>query len=287
MSDAGDADRRCGARSRRSCRRHRRIPRSERGDSRLARGWSCESWVPRSTRGGSFRWSDHVLRHAVVVGPKGPLSGGLSAPSGGRCPCGPWLRLYVAHGAIIPGLILGLCAVHAALIKRHGIAPSPSAAQREVAREPREPFTHHLRRLGALTLVLLGALGVLGGRTIGAALPARLQPRASRGVRADPRTLARRGRAGPRVVHRRPSRVRAGDDLHPLNVGDGRSRQYEPPGGAFTTPAELARSIKLPHAPPSARALPPRPLPPTARPSAVWRAPGAVGRRSGAAGWSW
>jgi ubiquinol-cytochrome c reductase cytochrome b subunit len=69
------------------------------------------------------------------------------------------IRLFVAHVAIIPGLILGLFAFHAVLVKRHGISPSPSVP--DAPRESREPFTHHLRRLGALALVLLGALGVL------------------------------------------------------------------------------------------------------------------------------
>ena len=36
------------------------------------------------------------------------------------------VRLYVAHVAIIPGLILMLFAVHAMLIKRHAISPKPT-----------------------------------------------------------------------------------------------------------------------------------------------------------------
>lgn len=66
-------------------------------------------------------------------------------------------RLYVAHIAIIPGLILGLVAVHAMLVKRHGISPHPVLG--ETAAEPREPFTHHLRRIGTFGLVLLALLG--------------------------------------------------------------------------------------------------------------------------------
>ena len=68
-------------------------------------------------------------------------------------------RLYAAHVAIIPGLILGLFAVHGALIKRHGISTSPTVP--DGPQEPREPFTHHLRRLGAFALVLVAGLGVL------------------------------------------------------------------------------------------------------------------------------
>lgn len=69
------------------------------------------------------------------------------------------VRLYVAHVAIIPGLILGLLAVHFLLVKRHGISPHPAVAA--TAAEPREPFTRHLRRLGAFGLALIGVLIVL------------------------------------------------------------------------------------------------------------------------------
>lgn len=68
-------------------------------------------------------------------------------------------RLYVAHIAIIPGLLLGLFAVHGALIKRHGISPSPTVP--DEPGEVREPFTHHLRRVAALALVLFAFVGVL------------------------------------------------------------------------------------------------------------------------------
>ena len=70
------------------------------------------------------------------------------------------VRLYVAHVAIVPGLILGLLAVHFLLIKRHGISPHPAIP--DAPAEPSEPFTHHLRRLGAFSLVLVGGLLVLG-----------------------------------------------------------------------------------------------------------------------------
>ena len=69
------------------------------------------------------------------------------------------LRLYVAHVAILPLLLVALFVVHAALIKRHGISPHPRVP--DAPAEPREPFTHHLRRIGAFGLVLLGVLGVL------------------------------------------------------------------------------------------------------------------------------
>ena len=70
-------------------------------------------------------------------------------------------RLYVAHVVIIPVLLLGLLGLHAALIKRHGISPHPALADDVAATEPREPFTHHLRRIGAFALVLLGGLAVV------------------------------------------------------------------------------------------------------------------------------
>ena len=77
-------------------------------------------------------------------------------------------RLYVAHIAIIPGLLLGLFALHGMLIKRHGISPHPVLG--DALAEPREPFTHHLRRIGAFGLVVIGALAaaaVLWPRGIG------------------------------------------------------------------------------------------------------------------------
>jgi len=68
-------------------------------------------------------------------------------------------RLYVAHVAIIPGLILVLVTIHALLVKRHGISPDPRVP--DASQEPREPFTHHLRRVAAFGFVVLGILGVL------------------------------------------------------------------------------------------------------------------------------
>lgn len=68
------------------------------------------------------------------------------------------VRLYVAHVAVIPGLILGLLAVHFLLIKRHGISADPATG----ATGPTAPFTHHLRRLAGFTLIAVGILGVLG-----------------------------------------------------------------------------------------------------------------------------
>jgi len=72
------------------------------------------------------------------------------------------VRLYVAHVAIIPGLILGLLAVHFLLVKRHGISPHPAIPDAPAEPvEPVEPFTHHLRRLEAFGLALVGGLLVL------------------------------------------------------------------------------------------------------------------------------
>lgn len=85
------------------------------------------------------------------------------------------VRLYVAHVAIIPGLILGLLAVHFLLVKRHGISPDPAIP--DVPAEPREPFTHHLRRLGAFGLALVGGLVVLA-----ALFPPRVGPTPVEGI---------------------------------------------------------------------------------------------------------
>ncbi|WP_454852327.1 cytochrome b N-terminal domain-containing protein [Promicromonospora soli] len=67
------------------------------------------------------------------------------------------VRLYVAHVSLIPGLILVLLVLHALLVKRHKISPPPDNP--DETGEPLAPFTHHLRRVGALGLVLLGGLG--------------------------------------------------------------------------------------------------------------------------------
>ncbi len=69
------------------------------------------------------------------------------------------VRLYMAHVSLIPILILGLLVLHALLVKRHKISPLPSNP--EATGEAVGPFTHHLRRIGTLGLVLLAGLSVL------------------------------------------------------------------------------------------------------------------------------
>jgi ubiquinol-cytochrome c reductase cytochrome b subunit len=69
------------------------------------------------------------------------------------------VRLYVAHVSMIPMLILGLLVLHTLLIKRHKISPSPSNP--DATGETMAPFTHHLRRVLTLGLILLGGLSVL------------------------------------------------------------------------------------------------------------------------------
>src|SRR6266508_3452875 len=69
------------------------------------------------------------------------------------------IRLYIAHVSIIPMLILGLLVVHALLVKRHKISPAPRNP--DAAGEPVGPFTHHLRRIATLGLLLLGALSLI------------------------------------------------------------------------------------------------------------------------------
>ena len=76
------------------------------------------------------------------------------------------VRIYGAHVVILPGVILVLITLHGLLVKRHKISPHPSlpadpSGEQAAAQEPTEPFTHHLRRIGAFGLVLAGALGVL------------------------------------------------------------------------------------------------------------------------------
>src|SRR6266511_278037 len=69
------------------------------------------------------------------------------------------VRLYMAHVSLIPVLILGLLVLHALLVKRHKISPLPGNP--EATGEAVGPFTHHLRRIATLGLVLLAGLAVL------------------------------------------------------------------------------------------------------------------------------
>jgi len=76
------------------------------------------------------------------------------------------VRLYGAHVVIIPGLILVLLTLHGLLVKRHRISPHPdlptdASGDQAPPEEPTEPFTHHLRRIGAFGLALTGLLGIL------------------------------------------------------------------------------------------------------------------------------
>ena len=68
------------------------------------------------------------------------------------------LRLYTAHAVILPGLILALFFLHALLVKRHKISPHPFVPPSDF--ESVEPFTNHLKRVGAFGLVLLGLLSL-------------------------------------------------------------------------------------------------------------------------------
>ena len=76
-------------------------------------------------------------------------------------------RLYVAHVSILPVMVTVVLAVHMLLIKRHRISPLPWGDAATVAARDREehsePFTRHLRHIGAWSLVLLGVVLVLSG----------------------------------------------------------------------------------------------------------------------------
>jgi ubiquinol-cytochrome c reductase cytochrome b subunit len=76
------------------------------------------------------------------------------------------VRLYGAHVVMIPGLILVLVTLHGLLVKRHKISPHPAlptdpSGDQAPAEEPTEPFTHHLRRIGAFGLAVTGIIGIL------------------------------------------------------------------------------------------------------------------------------
>lgn len=76
-------------------------------------------------------------------------------------------RLYVAHVSILPLLVAAVLVVHMLLIKRHRISPLPwgdaDAVEARERDEQSEPFTRHLRHIGAWSVVLLGAALVLAG----------------------------------------------------------------------------------------------------------------------------
>jgi ubiquinol-cytochrome c reductase cytochrome b subunit len=69
------------------------------------------------------------------------------------------VRLNNAHVVIIPGLIVVLLVLHTLLIKRHGISSHPAIPARSP--EQTEPFTHHIRRVTAFGMILVGILGLL------------------------------------------------------------------------------------------------------------------------------
>jgi len=91
-------------------------------------------------------------------------------------------RLYVAHVSILPALFVLLFAVHAILIKLHGLAPSAFASQdattRRTAGEPsKATFLEHLVVVGLYGLIGFGVLVFLA-----IAVPAQLGPAPVSGV---------------------------------------------------------------------------------------------------------
>lgn len=69
------------------------------------------------------------------------------------------IRLYSAHVVVLPGAILVLMVLHFLLIKKLHISPDPKNPTEEG--EARGPFTHHMERVAALGLLVLGVLGIL------------------------------------------------------------------------------------------------------------------------------
>ena len=69
------------------------------------------------------------------------------------------VRLYGAHVVMVPGAIFMLMAVHFLLVKKLKISPHPTNPTEQG--EARGPFTHHIERVAAIGLLVLGVLGVL------------------------------------------------------------------------------------------------------------------------------
>jgi ubiquinol-cytochrome c reductase cytochrome b subunit len=101
-----------------------------------------------------FEDLDHNLEISKVLGGVGTFFG-----SGFASNVPIIVRLYGAHVAMIPGLILALMATHFLLVKRHKISPHPDNPQGSGERTG--PFTLHMRRVATFGLLLLGVLGLL------------------------------------------------------------------------------------------------------------------------------
>jgi ubiquinol-cytochrome c reductase cytochrome b subunit len=90
-------------------------------------------------------------------------------------------RFYVAHVSILPVLLFVVLAVHMLLIKRHRVSPLPWGSAEEVKAREREehaePFTSHLKHIGAWSLVLVGVALLLSGLA-----PAGLGPNGVEGI---------------------------------------------------------------------------------------------------------
>ena len=85
------------------------------------------------------------------------------------------VRLYGAHVAMIPTLIIGLMVVHFLLVKRHKISPDPKNPT--AVGERSGSFTLHLRRVAIFGLVVVGILGILA-----VVVPAAIGPTPVEGV---------------------------------------------------------------------------------------------------------
>ncbi len=91
-------------------------------------------------------------------------------------------RLYIAHIAILPILLAALFAVHALLIKLHGLAPNAFAGRTATTRKTAGESSHatFLEHLGAAGLYSLIGLGVLVFLAV--AVPAQLGPAPVTGI---------------------------------------------------------------------------------------------------------
>ncbi|MDP4014515.1 MAG: cytochrome b N-terminal domain-containing protein [Candidatus Nanopelagicales bacterium] len=107
-----------------------------------------------------FEALGHNIAAAELLGPAGSFFTPEFAPD-----ISVLARIYAAHVAIIPILIVVLLFLHVLLIKRHKISPHPllpdTGDGQAPASEPTEPFTQHMRRISAFGLALVGILGLL------------------------------------------------------------------------------------------------------------------------------
>ncbi len=134
--------------------------------------------------GSALKWDQEglegIAHNLAIANLLGGVGGWFSASFSGSIPI--LTRLYIAHVSILPILLAAAIALHALLIKLHGLAPnalaSRDATTRPTAGEPSHAtFLGHLGAAGLYSLIGLGLLVFLA-----VVVPAQLGPAPVAGV---------------------------------------------------------------------------------------------------------